>query len=455
MEEEPTAGNPSNADDKHAYDFQRFLSMVDQVFAKFSLNSLQNEYPLNIENTAIARELFDTIVTPMSKRQMGLVEANTKWIELFNKQPTVPNPGPTQAEEPKFTPVPQPESDPACESISRSKEDPFPDIQPEPPPPITPIKPQWQNIDPPADDPDFVPNEQEQVSEANGWRLVAASVRGKSHAHKGTFRDDAFSVGESGPWTFAVVSDGAGSSKLSRVASHLACNEVIKSLTKTFANYVLMAEPGDMANLNSDLTRVRAFLVDAARAAQDAVNRELEKRELTARDMYATLLVTAHTMWGDQEVVAALQVGDGSVGVFFQEDDGQHDCTVLGDADHGDYSSETRFLITPGIEREFANRTKFTVKRNIRCIGVMSDGVSDDFFPEETNLIQLFGGAPIDIEGLADSEGVPLQGVLPGILEQTAIAPEGQGKALSRWLQYEKRGSFDDRTLVLLYRRAP
>lgn len=451
MAEEPDSINRSDSSDGFEEDHERLADMVDVILRKFGLTSMQTEFPLQLSDKEIARKFFDEIVNPLKNRTIGLLEARLRWQALFEGQPTVPNKY-SESKHPERLPTPD-----ATESED-PQADPFSELQPEPKTadsptaPMTPIKPQWQNIDPPADDPDFVPNEREETRQVNGWQIVAASIRGKSHAHKGTFRDDSFGLGESGPWTFVAVSDGAGSSKLSRVSSQLACDEVIKSLKKTFTNYVLLAKPGDMNALSSDLTRVRAFLVDAARAAQDAVNRELEKRELTARDMYATLLVMAHCMWGDQEVVAALQVGDGSIGVFHEED-GKNQCTVLGDADHGDYSSETRFLITPGIEREFANRTKFTIKQKIRCIGVMSDGVSDDFFPEETNLIQLYDSNPIDIDGLTDAQGEPLQGVLPGILANNELPPPDRAQALVNWLQYEKRGSFDDRTLVLLYRR--
>jgi len=289
----------------------------------------------------------------------------------------------------------------------------------------------------------------------NKWNVVGASVRGKSHAHKGTFRDDSFAISKCGAWTLTAVSDGAGSSPLSRVAARIACDCAIKSLQGTLANYTLSAPAGDKEQLNSDLIRLRSFLVEAARAAQDAVLREISQRGLHIRDMYATLLVMSHVHWGEHEVVAAIQVGDGAIGVYCQPADGDADCTVLGDADHGEYSSETRFLTTPGIEREFASRVKFTVKGNVKCIAIMSDGVSDDFFPEEERLVQLFAGDPVGVEGMASSDGEPVQGVLHTLLEPREGKPPARlGPALIEWLQYEKRGSFDDRTLVLLHRSA-
>jgi hypothetical protein len=78
----------------------------------------------------------------------------------------------------------------------------------------------------------------------------------------------------------------------------------------------------------------------------------------------------------------------------------------------------------------------------------MTDGVADDFFPEKQRLVELFEGAPI--RDLRTPEGQPLRGVLHGI-----TADPRDGAALAGWLQYQKRGSSDDRTLVLLYRHGP
>jgi hypothetical protein len=91
-------------------------------------------------------------------------------------------------------------------------------------------------------------------------------------------------------------------------------------------------------------------------------------------------------------------------------------------------------------------RVLFSLKPDVQCIGVMCDGVSDDFFPEEKNLVQLFDGDPI--EELQTSDGGAVRGIMYSVLP----SPQ-DGETLLEWLKYEKKGSSDDRTLVLLYRR--
>jgi hypothetical protein len=148
-----------------------------------------------------------------------------------------------------------------------------------------------------------------------------------------------------------------------------------------------------------------------------------------------------HVPLGKTDLVAAIQVGDGAVGIYTA--DGT--CTLLGTADHGEYSSETRFLTTPNIEREFPQRVLFSMKQDIRCLAAMCDGVSDDFFPESKRLIELFVGDPI--ADLKTKDGNPVRGVMHDILKN----PQ-KGESLREWLTYEKKGSSDDRTLVLMYR---
>jgi len=117
----------------------------------------------------------------------------------------------------------------------------------------------------------------------------------------------------------------------------------------------------------------------------------------------------------------------------------------MGVADHGEFSSETRFLTTPNIEYEFEQRVLFTVRKNVRCLAAMCDGVADDFFPEDKRLVELFNGNPI--ADLKTQDGQPVKGVLHDVVKNPR-----NGEALLKWLKYEKRGSSDDRTLLLMHR---
>lgn len=313
-------------------------------------------------------------------------------------------------------------------------------VEPAAPPPEPRKPPEWKILEP-VDRSDPTEHEMfDMKSPREGWSIVGASIRGKLHAHQGLWRDDHFSFGWVENWTILVVSDGAGSARISRIGAQIACEAAVKTLQELLSGYRLGASDGDMP-AHADLLRIRTFLSEGARKAQVGIFREAQRRKCPPKDLNATLLLVVHGPWNDRDFVGAIQIGDGAVGLF-QEDD---TCTVLGVADHGEYSSETRFLTTPGIEFEFDQRTRFCCRKGVRCLAVMCDGVSDDFFPEDQRLIELFIGNPIQI--LKTKSGDPVHGVMKKVVKQ----PEG-GKALLDWLRYEKKQSSDDRTLVLMYR---
>jgi len=301
-------------------------------------------------------------------------------------------------------------------------------------------KPEWKVLEP-EDRTDPVRHEVCDLVERNDqWTILAASVRGKLHAHKGLWRDDAYAFGWVDDWTIIVVSDGAGSAKLSRIGARIACHESLEELKQLLAGW--KPSPDKDGQLNqSELRRLRTFLVSAAAKAITGMQREAQSRNCPVKTMNATLLLMVHVPVGQHDLVGAIQVGDGAVGIYCE--DGS--CTLMGIADHGEYSSETRFLTTPNIEREFEQRVLFSIKRGVRCLAAMCDGVSDDFFPEDKRLVELFVGDPI--AGVQGKDGGPVRGVLHEVVREPR-----EGQALLDWLGYERRASSDDRTLVLMYR---
>ena len=304
-------------------------------------------------------------------------------------------------------------------------------------------KPVWKVLEP-EDKSDAVTHDVCEMWERDkAWRIVAASARGKLHAHKALWRDDSYAVGWVDDWTIVAVGDGAGSAKLSRIGSRVACDAAVASLKGLLDDFSIGRRGGD-APKDTDLQKLKSFLVQAASEARNEIVREAHDRECNLKDLSTTLLVAVHSAWKKKHLVASVQVGDGAIGVY--EKGGE--CTVLGTADHGEFSSETVFLTSGSelVKKPLDQRVLFTLKPNVQCIGVMCDGVADDFFPEEKCLVQLFNGDPI--EELRTLDGEPVRGVM-----QSVIPDPRDGEALQEWMKYEKKRSSDDRTLVLMYRR--
>ena len=281
-------------------------------------------------------------------------------------------------------------------------------------------KPLWQENEP-AQQSDPTPHKtSDNLSAPDGWQTSGASVRGKLHAHRALWREDAFALGNAqnsaGSWSICIVSDGAGSAPLSRIGSNIACQTALGDLVGSLGEIETLSD-----DINADLPRIKAALVGAGKAALSATRDEADKRNQPVNAFAATLLILVRRALGEAQLCAALQVGDGAIAL---------DCAsglkLLGAADHGQHSSETRFLTTQGMEDDFANRVKFSLPKDLRATLVVSDGVSDDYFPEDQRLTEVF------------------EATLP--LAQNA---EDAGNALLEWLGYEKKGSSDDRTLVL------
>jgi len=292
--------------------------------------------------------------------------------------------------------------------------------------------PQWL-VREPEDVADPTPHEAEQFLSWDGWGLIAASVRGKLHAHQALWRDDAFACAHQGPWTVIAVADGAGSVPLSRVGSHLACGAALASLEDKLPG-IPLPEPLPEPLPPSDVEGVKGALVAAARRAKQAITTEADRRGRPTRDFHTTLLLVVHRAGNNRDLVGVLQVGDGAVGLYTA----RGTCSILGVADHGNFASETRFLTMPGIEDEFDSRVRFALVEDMTALAVMTDGVADDFFPEAQRLGELFTGNEWRVEG---GEKIP-----------PPITLHPPPSTLLDWLRYEKKGSSDDRTLALLFR---
>ena len=282
------------------------------------------------------------------------------------------------------------------------------------------IKPLWEQKEP-ADQSDAVAHTaQQNLSAPDGWQVCAASVRGKLHAHRALWREDSFALGTvetaGGAWSICIVSDGAGSAPLSRVGSQVACQTAMGDLAGALGAIETLSD-----DINADLPRIKAALVGAANAALTALREQAQTRNQPLAAFAATLLILVRRAHQNSQLCAALQVGDGAIALSCASG-----LKMLGAADHGQHSSETRFLTTGGMEDDFANRVKFSLPADLNATLVVSDGVSDDYFPEDKRLIEVFDA----VKPLAQNT-------------------EDAASALLEWLGYEKKGSSDDRTLVL------
>lgn len=280
------------------------------------------------------------------------------------------------------------------------------------------------------DDPRFPADPTQPLDlEEHGWAIVGASLRGKGHRQDGKYREDALAAQiVDGDLHLVAVADGGGSYALAREGARVAVEQAIAGMHEQVVIYQ-RSRPDDVqaaveAILRAGLRRAHAGV--HARAAEI----HQEDGKTTVDDLRSTLLLLVHReLPGGTHLVGGAQVGDGVIAVR----QGQDDLLLLGIPDTGAVGNEVVFLTDVSTE-ELARRpaARIVSARDLYCL-VMTDGVSDDFLPIEENLAGL--ERPLFTSVFT-----------PGHTSREAAA------RLVEVLGYDRPGSFDDRTLVCVYK---
>ena len=386
----------------------------------------------------------------------------------------------------------------------------------------------WKYLPVPEGEPEPSPEYLFGETDYPGSRIIGARVRGKKHKHEGTNCDDWYETASCGDITFLAVSDGAGSKRFSRIGAQVSCKAAAGYLVKAFSAALAgrpeladeiklplsdrncMEACGQLAKLVQESV-VKAYeAVEAAwyQRTLDPAFPQVLGRELELNDLSGTLLVTA-VVPVDKEtgehLIISCQVGDGMIAILNTKGDFSASVKLMGKPDSGDFSGETEFLTSPRMHllESLQSRTKLS-RGIVDLVLVMSDGVADDYFPNETEMRRLYydltanGIIPGRGRGLTLAElsqqqirqfkklpdplvypwvndqsvkislhyttriceafGLSLEELWadPAVLELARLELDDRLRAappaerLKLWLDnYVERGSFDDRTLVI------
>lgn len=258
--------------------------------------------------------------------------------------------------------------------------------------------------------------------------------------------------------------------------------------------------------------RLAPLIQNAARAGLDAVISKLGKiygdstyikalgRNPVLEDMGSTFLaavvIPLNVNGVRENFVLSAQIGDGCICAIDSSADCEHCFRLLGEPDSGAYSGETDFLSAKTVsEGVIARKTRISRGRS-DIIMLMSDGVADDYFPAQPMMKRLY--LDLCLNGILPMQGECAEPQPPEPLSFPAVSPEQQPVALQyakqlpcsaddpegavnelwdrrselkqhsleaygislaeqpqdrllKWLDnYNERGSFDDRTLVII-----
>ena len=319
------------------------------------------------------------------------------------------------------------------------------------------------------------PDQASETARVGDSLVLAASCRGRSHAHVGSFRDDEFLVklAESPEeWSVLAVADGAGSARYSRQGSKLACRAAVAYLTqylntepyreKVEAGLISPLKeklqdadnqgqsPYDFSKLAQDSKANTDCWYGAVWSAYTAINNECQKRleekleeKVTFKDYNTTLLLTAfRRLEVDGEsytLFLSYWVGDGAPAIL--KPNGLDEVFLLGEVDAGEYAGQTRFLSKDQVDPQVVgSRLRFACVKNFEALVMMTDGVSDPFFNSENDLSDFN----------AWNNFWTKKELQDAMKKNGAVSDAERAEKLLAWLNFKETGYHDDRTLLIL-----
>lgn len=272
-----------------------------------------------------------------------------------------------------------------------------------------------------------------------------------------------------------------------------------------------LGKPLDSAEFSASCAEIAGLLRDCCTEAFAAVDAAFEKRrdvpefenvigrKPDLKDFSSTLLITAVLPAGNGEyLTAAIQIGDGMIAAVDENAEYKNALIILGGADSGGFAGETEFITSESMRSDGALKSRTKIRRGkMTSLMLMTDGVADDYYPNDPQLLRLVidlklnGIMDINDRGIAflDEVRLPEPVAYPWVndsdvkyalqyaknvlaesgfeLERLWQRPDVQkraslksfdivhekekGEMLKLWLDnYVERGSFDDRTLVLI-----
>ncbi|MFK7862385.1 MAG: PP2C family serine/threonine-protein phosphatase [Granulosicoccus sp.] len=257
--------------------------------------------------------------------------------------------------------------------------------------------------------------------------IVAASRRGRRHAHKGDYRDDAAAIHycEKTGWHIACVADGAGSATFSREGAHIAVN----TMTEILPEALSQLKPNAFGEKNPTLCKC---MVDVATEAARRIEEQAMWKEKAVVEYSTTLIVAAIKKVGSEWVCVSFSIGDGGCAIWDADNTALIPMSL---ADSGEFAGETRFLDSRILSDAHTCMDRLFLCRVPTFTGVflMTDGVSDPWFETEhamqdaDNWTQFWNSqlAPLFVCNRAEYSSRLLQ-----------------------WLEFFVTGEHDDRTLA-------
>ncbi len=304
------------------------------------------------------------------------------------------------------------------------------------------------------------------------WRLAGASRRGYGHAYEGKYREDDFAlvtqyftpsselsskiIAET-PLSAALIAiaDGIGSKRYARYGAHAAVEGAISTLSRSASAQKNLEDLAgsllsslEIAELVVPLAArdlACAFLCQAMAQARTAVHEMAQQQGLSVAELRSTLLLLLVIPLSENHLfLASTQIGDGAL--FAR---------LCGE---GRISSDSWYALQRGQMQGVGHATvslldssqetwqqyfQCGIYRDLDTVLGMTDGIANDIKPP------LPASRPSESDPFAFVEDFYTQ-VWTALQAATS---RGAALALNDLLSYRKGQSYDDRTLLCLYRK--
>ncbi len=273
--------------------------------------------------------------------------------------------------------------------------------------------------------------------------MVAVSHRGRSHANRGSYRDDDFYIGRLDDFTLSIVADGAGSAPLSSTGSKVFCRtaglrfaELVQKKQATLMESLtdLQHHPEDALRDVKLVTDLYEILPAAAHYGCNVLAKIANDNNVPLKQYHTTALLSMTVrIEPDSYFCAAFQIGDG-ITVALAD---QH-LELMGRADAGNYPGETVFVTSTGVfddGKTLLKRIHCFFTRSKPIVFSMTDGITDSYFKQNPKLDDI----TIWRRLLAEVTN-----------EQGDLKPAAE---ICDWLNYYIDQEHDDRTMsIIMYK---
>jgi serine/threonine protein phosphatase PrpC len=310
----------------------------------------------------------------------------------------------------------------------------------------------WKNLESDKNDPFWKEDNATIFAPISDRHILVSSKRGRSHANEGSFREDdfAFKDLENG-WSIVVVGDGAGSAKISRKGSAIACNGIVDYFMEK-ASIESLIEFDELIQQHKNNTgedtqkKLNRFVYNNLGKAAFQVHKQLEEfaknTGVTLKDLSTTLIFTLFKKYDIGYAFLSFGVGDCPMAVLNKD---VTEVTLMNWIDVGEFGGGTRFITMPEIfqNEKFATRFGFKLVEDFSYVVLMSDGIYDPKFVVEANLPNIKKWQ----EFLGDLNGQNEEGIKVELREDNKDIVD----QFSRWMDFWSKGNHDDRTLAIVF----